>query len=431
MNVARLADWLGRRDARYLGKRVAALVRRYGVRSGKAKKRAIECVRLLEPYGLLPSFATPGRVVSKNPTFCRGLHEMGAELLVHGHDHVDFRSLSPDEATRQFAEAAAAFSRDGIPFDGFRCPYLSYTDELLAAIPPGMFEYSSNKAVWWDVVSRDGASARSVFEALEGFYGAGSADATVCMPRSSNGLVEIPVSLPDDLQLYDGLGFGEEGIRDAWMKILHQTHARGELFAPLFHPELFEECRLAFEALAREAARLRPRVWMAQLRDVARWWREKAAFSVDLSSEANRSVVRFRCTDRATVLVRNVETADESREWDGAYRVLPGRTLNLASDLLPFVGVARDVPRPVVALLAEQGYVLAHGQEAARCGLVLDGDTVAELGSELGAIELVERSPAPLARYWRWPEEAKSALCIAGDLDALSLRDYAGRLITL
>jgi hypothetical protein len=40
----------------------------------------------------------------------------------------------------------------------------------------------------------------------------------------------------------------------------------------------------------------------------------------------------------------------------------------------------------------------------------------------------IEASPGPLARYWRSPDGAKSALCITEDLDALTLLDYAGRL---
>lgn len=39
----------------------------------------------------------------------------------------------------------------------------------------------------------------------------------------------------------------------------------------------------------------------------------------------------------------------------------------------------------------------------------------------------VEGSGAPMVRLWRWPERAASALAVTGDLDAMSLGDYAGR----
>jgi hypothetical protein len=39
-------------------------------------------------------------------------------------------------------------------------------------------------------------------------------------------------------------------------------------------------------------------------------------------------------------------------------------------------------------------------------------------------------SPAPLVKLGRWPDGAKSALCLTGDLDALSLVDYLSRVFT-
>jgi len=47
----------------------------------------------------------------------------------------------------------------------------------------------------------------------------------------------------------------------------------------------------------------------------------------------------------------------------------------------------------------------------------------------LELIETIEASPGPLVRYWRWPDGAKSALAVTGDMDALTLLDYAARLL--
>jgi hypothetical protein len=49
--------------------------------------------------------------------------------------------------------------------------------------------------------------------------------------------------------------------------------------------------------------------------------------------------------------------------------------------------------------------------------------------NEVQLIEVIESSPSPLVRYGRWPYGSKSALCISGDLDALTLFDYASRLV--
>ena len=97
----------------------------------------------------------------------------------------------------------------------------------------------------------------------------------------SGSLVEIPVCVPDDLQLLDGLKLDERGMQQAWIDVLRQTHRRGELFDLMFHPESFEHSGPALEAVLREARDLDPSVWITQLRDVNRWWREKSRFTVD------------------------------------------------------------------------------------------------------------------------------------------------------
>jgi len=78
--------------------------------------------------------------------------------------------------------------------------------------------------------------------------------------------------------------------------------------------------------------------------------------------------------------------------------------------------------------LREQGYILDTGETAMHCGTYIDAATLARLTSEVDLINYIEASPGPLIRYWRWPSGAKSALCVTGDLDALTLLDYASRL---
>ena len=92
-----------------------------------------------------------------------------------------------------------------------------------------------------------------------------------------------------------------------------------------------------------------------------------------------------------------------------------------------FVGLPASAPEPVVAFLREQGYIVDTTDTAMRCAIYLDAGTLDGL-TQVQLVDHIEASPGPLARYWRWPDGAKSALCITGDLDALTLLDYAGRL---
>jgi glycosyltransferase involved in cell wall biosynthesis/peptidoglycan/xylan/chitin deacetylase (PgdA/CDA1 family) len=429
LRFSQWAWWRRERSLGYIARRATALAKRYGVTPPKAERRILACVRQLAAHGCHPTFAIPGGIVAKYGAFSRKLQAMGAELAIHGYQHVDFRSLTPAEASHQFIQAGAAFREQRIRAHGYRCPYLSATEELPGVIPDGLVQYSSNHAIWWDgVLGCDGGNA--VFDTLGRLYRAESSQAAVATPRLLNGLVEIPVSLPDDLQLSDGLNLDPSAIQQVWMAMLHQVHRRGELFVLLFHPESYDHCAQAFEQVLREARQVRPAVWMTQLRDVSRWWREKAAFEVDLCVGQSGSLrVRFRCSDRATVLVRNLHAA-HAEPWSGDYHVLNGRTLDVPGDVRPFVGVAPDVPNRAISFLQEQGYILERGDTARGCGVYLDATCVSQFETDVQLVDHIESSPAPLIRFWRWPDAYRSALCVSGDIDALTLVDYGARLFT-
>ena len=240
-------------------------------------------------------------MIEEEPTFFRRLSDDGAEFAVHGYDHVDFRKISRADATSQFTRALEAYRRAGVACDGFRCPYLSFTPELFGTWPEGAFSYSSNRAVAWRAAALD--ADNPVFAQLAKFYAAVSADEEVSLPSTIGPVVEIPCSVPDDLELFDGLSLGEQGMLAAWLDVLHEVHRRGELFAPLFHPESFDLMQGPIEDLLDAAARLQPSVWLTQLRDVARWWQEKSAFAAQASAHTGGLRIELHCTERATVLV--------------------------------------------------------------------------------------------------------------------------------
>jgi peptidoglycan/xylan/chitin deacetylase (PgdA/CDA1 family) len=409
----------------YLATRAISLARRYGIRDGKAMARVRRCVETLARYDLAPTFATPGSVIEREPAFFRGLEVMGVEFAIHGYDHVDFRLLDEAESRRQFDRAADAFHRNGISFAGFRCPYLSYTDRLARILPAEGFEYSSNKAISWDVIPRPPTGA--TFDQLEEFYSGAPAAEAVSTPWTAGPFVEIPVSLPDDLQLLDGVRIATDGVRDAWGTILDRTYERGELFAPLFHPESFDTLRVAVESLSDDVRNRQPHIWKTQLREIAHWWKERAAFAARAALDGALLRVELDCSDRGTVLVRDWDGNGNTKPWDGRYSVLLDRSVSVDPKARPFVG-ARGASERTVAFLREQGYVIDGDDDASSCTVMIDEAVDAALETDVRRLEFVESTQGPLLRFWRWPDEAKSAFCFAGDLDALSLREYAGRL---
>jgi len=386
-------------------------------------------VELLAAQGVSPTLVVPGRVVQTSPSFFKRLEERGVELGIHGFDHVDFRALSQPQIAEQMKRAAAEFERSGIAFEGFRCPYLGCDPRVLEAIPNRALAYSSNTAIAW--APDTGFRSRSTVteKTLESLYRAASADQFVAMPRFEGDLVEVPVSVPDDLLLVDAWRMEDGAVLDAWKGVLQAVHARGELFVLMFHPEALDRIAAALDGVVAEARRLTPAVWITQLRDVATWWREKSHFAAYTHEGSHGALhVEFQCTERATILVRNLEVPEPTRAWAASGRVLEGRSLTVPSTVRPFLGVAADTSSAITRFLREQGYVVETGERARSCAVFLEEETILSHPSEVALIKHIESRDAPLVRFWRWPEGAGSALCLSGDLDALSLMDYLARI---
>lgn len=273
--------------------------------------------------------------------------------------------------------------------------------------------------------SQDQNTTRDV---LRKIYGGLSASETVCVPRTRSNLIGIPACLPDDLELRDGLELDPEGMRRVWGQMLNRTHQRGEACVILFHLELAQQCLEPLVTLVREAQSLRPAVWVARLCDISRWWREKSGFATEISSTQAGLHVSLHCSERATILVKGLEACGPQQLWNGVYRRLTATALEVPAGLRPFIGIPGDTPEHTVSFLREQGYIVDSSELATHCGTYLDAATLAGLTTEVQLISHIEASTGPLIRYWRWPRGAKSVLSVTGDLDALSLLDYAYRL---
>ena len=417
------------RGPEFIRKRATALLGRYGLTPSVAMRRLESCVATLSECGCAPTLPTPGRVVQRYPQFLRQLQNMGAEIAVHGYDHVELAAYRPIEARQQLLRAVEVFRQHGIEAFGFRCPYLSWTEELLAELPKGMFDYSSNAAIRWDVTPATSAHSAAVgSEVLRRLYRPASALDTVCVPWTRPNMVEIPVCVPDDLELHDSLQLRPEGVAQAWIQILHRTFQRGELFHLLFHPELADRHRLPFMAVLEEARSLQPRIWMARLREISDWWREKSAFGVAASRTPTGLLISFTCSERATVLIKGLNACQSEYAWDGAYYQLRTRALHVPAEPRPFVGLSEDVPERMASFLREQDYILDTGDTAKTCATYIDAATLARQSSAVELVHHIEASSGPLVRYWRWPDGAKSAMCVSGDLDAITVLDYAARL---
>lgn len=421
--------WFKKRGLKFISQRAKKLSGRYGITPNKAVERIRHSVIEMGRSGCKPTFFVPAIVVNRNLSFIRELQGMGCEIGVHGYQHVDLKNYPPAQASLQLSKAKAALLEHGLQVHGFRCPYLSISDGLIQAVPEGLFQYSSNRSVELNYPLTDKHGVPVMFETIQTFYQPVSAEAEFCLPWMDHGMVEIPVCVPDDLQLHDGLQYSLEEISSAWVEILEKTHQRGELFNLMFHPELVDACEAPFLDVLQQARQPEKNIWVTQLRDVCDWWLEKQMFSVSVKADKGFSYLDIQCSSRATVLCRGAIFHPPFQPWDQTWNILPARQVQLADGSLPLIHLQEGIPDWVRPTLTRLGYIAAPAENGGLCSLQVDIDFLNGIANPVQLEQAIENSSAPLIRFWSWPDGCHSALCLTGDLDALSLVDYASRLL--
>jgi hypothetical protein len=92
---------------------------------------------------------------------------------------------------------------------------------------------------------------------------------------------------------------------------------------------------------------------------------------------------------------------------------------------MPAVGISPGSPEPVRRFLAEEGLAFEVSDQRGAYGAYVD--VTGSQWTEADVLRTIDGGAGPLVRLGRWPERARSALAVTGDIDALTLRDFALR----
>jgi hypothetical protein len=100
----------------------------------------------------------------------------------------------------------------------------------------------------------------------------------------------------------------------------------------------------------------------------------------------------------------------------------------LRAPLRPFIGLSPVTSPDLAGFLRQQGYIVETSEEGHLYSYYFDQSefTASQKRVLLSQIEETDR---PLLRLGRWPNGARSALAITGDIDALTLWDYGLRFL--
>jgi peptidoglycan/xylan/chitin deacetylase (PgdA/CDA1 family) len=406
-------------------RRAGSIGAHYGVVPKRMERRLETVVGLVEPFGGAATLPITAAALGRNPRAVARFVEMGIEFPVHGLYHVDHIGLDPLEQDRQLAEARRMFEDGGIPVDGFRAPYLRWNEATMHALVENGYTYDSSQSMHWPIAPE--LETDGYRRGLE-FYTSLSAAEHPVVPRIEGGLVRIPCCLPDDESVVDRLTLaGPEAIAAMWVDVFERTHARGELFTMQVHPERIGPCGPGIAAVLEAASRQRPGVWIARLGEIARWWRARGAAEVSVDDAGpGRLRVRCRGPEGLTVLARHLDVPGEP--WgEGPERVVP-HELEIASERRPFVGVDPTSPPRVGEFLREQGYIVETDAAPSTHTAYVRRERF-DRTDELPLLEEMERQDLPLVRFGRWPNGTRSAVAVTGDVDALTIWDYAARFV--
>jgi peptidoglycan/xylan/chitin deacetylase (PgdA/CDA1 family) len=405
--------------------RTATVFSRFGASSAAMTRRLDRYADITSRFGVKPTWPATACVLARHPGLLRRYAEQGIELAVHGLVHGDHAVVDERRQHDTIARAVEIFHRHGLDPSGFRGPYLRYNDATLAVVRELGLRYHSSQAVVFPLLAaaRD-ATARTSYALALRLYSAVDATRVAVRPRLLDGLVDIPVAVPDDEILLDRLAVPEPARSAEWLNILALTHDRGELFTIQLHPERIYELGEALRMVLAEAHRRRPAVYVATLDEIARWWQRRAGSTLTVARrEHGRIAVSLDGDEHATLLVRGLEVP--RTPWYGRDERAASPRFETDAPRFPAVGVSRRSPAAVATFLADEGFAVEVSDDPGAYGAHVD--VADEDWSEADVLATVERSQGPLVRLWRWPDGARSALAATGDIDALTLRDFVLR----
>jgi len=416
-----------------LCKRARSITSRYGLTPGKMDRALHQFAQMLKRFDCGASFPVTTVALQRNSGTIAKYLDQDIEFAVHGYTHVDYTRLGLEEQMIHLRRAREAFASVGLVANGFRSPYLSRGAHLDAAIEAAGFSYVSNQPIMWDVLDADAfvPSTYASYRRAIDFYDPWSASERVSLPQLRDRIVEIPVSLPDDEILIDRLGGGTNGlVAKTWRRILYESYRRGELFTIQLHPERIARCAAALSSVLAEARTLTPAVWLARLDEIAVWWRERTAAVVDVV-EAGDGALRLSVAGPpgTTILVRGVGVGESTEPWaEGYLQVKDVTAITIYCERRPFIGVSPDSPPTLADFLRQQGYIVQAAVDERSYAFYLDRTDFTAADESL-LLAQIEDADFPLVRLGRWPDGARSALAVSGDIDALTLWDYGLRFL--
>ncbi len=244
--------------------RTALLPTRYGIASGRLESHLREMIHHVSRWGFEPTIPVTAIILERHAQSASALE--GADVAIHGYRHLPYDELSPDAQVADLVSARDTLSRAGFEARGFRAPYLRQGKETNQILRNCGLVFDSSDCCFTltaghELYDRCLAPAMSRYPDLE---------ISPSLPATEDGLIEMPVCLPDDEILIDGLAIrNPETLDRVYQAMLEDASAAGSHLVLQIHPERFPLCKAPLTHVlerARDSG-----AWLASLTEVANW----------------------------------------------------------------------------------------------------------------------------------------------------------------
>jgi peptidoglycan/xylan/chitin deacetylase (PgdA/CDA1 family) len=407
--------------------RLGSITRRYGFVDKKIDSELTLLVDILREFNCQATLPVTATALARHQKIARRLQSQGIELAVHGYLHIDYSQLSLDEQIDHFQRSRQIFESAGIKPTGFRCPYLRSNSDTILALKECGFLYDSSPALVWDVAKEwDSDSFRHVLS----FYGSQPETLFPSIPHLTKGLVRIPYCLPDDEALIERFKLTNKmDMEKIWLDMLDKIYANGELFTIGLHPERTSLCKDALRAVLKKARQLSPPVWIARLDEIAKWYIDLGKATFDVQTQVDGCIrIRIQGPSRAVIISRSVNIPAQKKLWSRGFYQIINNEFTISSAEKPWIGLPPNRPESLELFLRHQGFLVEISAETSQFSYYFD-QTEFNRKDERPLLTLLDNGTKPLIRLGRWPEGAKAALAVTGDVDAFTIWDYGMRII--
>ncbi|GEM_PF-4306335 len=233
--IKKLLSATKRRSPLDIARRSATLLKRYGMTSKKLENNLQEYISLAEDFNAGVTFPITATTLKNNMDSIFSLKAKHVEWAIHGYIHVEYDNLAPQVIDTHIKKAISIFHEAKINPLGFRAPYLKFDSKKLRILKKNGLIYDSSRSY----LIENYPGLKKIVE----YYN----PMEKWKITKTNGVYEIPVTLPDDEIFIDRLGMRDKQLSKHLLEVVKKSLKAGVIPVLQLHPERWQIFKGALE----------------------------------------------------------------------------------------------------------------------------------------------------------------------------------------